>query len=61
MYFKNNPGSMFFVVVVVVVAVVCEFHIDLPFKAFDSNVVLNAANVSCALLHCNFCNAFIVL
>ena len=60
MDFKNNPGSMFFVAGVVVAAV-CEFHIDLPFKAFDSKVVLNAANVSCALLYCNFCNAFIVL
>ena len=53
---KNNPGSMFFIVVVVY-----AFHDDSPFKAFDSNVVSNAANLSRALLHCDFCNAFIAL
>lgn len=43
---KNNPSSMFFVVVVY------TFHIDPSFKAFVSNVVLRATNMSRALLEC---------
>ena len=43
---KNNPSSMFFVVVVY------TFHVDPSLKAFVSNVVLNATNMSRALLEC---------
>ena len=39
-----------------VVVVVYAFHIDTPFKTVNLNVVSNATNLYCSLIHCDFCN-----
>ena len=53
---KTIPSNMFFNAVVVY-----AFHIDPPFKAFDSNVVSNVTNLPRTLLYCDFCNVLILM